>query len=161
MILTPIRTLVFPDVSFPSPEKSRFRVQVPNPPEARRSFHPRRNCRPYQMGKLRRMLPVIPAHGSFFNTVPQLDYVSLLHTEEAFTTFVNACAQAGAIKCLPVGMIQGNATGSDVRTLITSTLDVGLFNSSHLSCKTDFGPIARPEATEGRIRRTPGPNRRA
>ena len=51
------------------------------------------------------MLPVIPAHGSFFNTVPQLDYVSLLHAEEAFTTFINARAQAGAVKYLPVGMI--------------------------------------------------------
>ena len=90
------------------------------------------------------MLPVIPAHDSFFNTVPQLDYVSLLHTEEAFTTFVNACAQAGVVKCLLVGMIQGNATGSDVRTLITSTLDVGLFNSSHLSWKTDFGANSSP-----------------
>jgi hypothetical protein len=55
---------------------------------------------------------------------PQLD--SFIDTEEAFTTFVNACAQAGAAKCLPVGMINKNATGSDVRTLITSTIDVSL-----------------------------------
>jgi hypothetical protein len=77
------------------------------------------------MGKLRCALPVIPTHSFFFNSVPQADYVSLLHSEDAFTVFVDACAQAGAAKCLPVGMIQGNATGSDIRTLITSTIDVG------------------------------------
>ena len=58
------------------------------------------------------------------NIVPQLDYATLIDSEEAFTTFTNACAQAGAAKCPPVGMIQGNATGSDVHMLITSTVDV-------------------------------------
>lgn len=72
------------------------------------------------------MLPVIPAHGSFFNAAPQLDYVSLIDTEKAFIIFVIACAQAGPTKCLPAGMIQGNATGSDVRKLITSTMDVNI-----------------------------------
>lgn len=55
-----------------------------------------------------------------------LDYVTLLHTEDAFSTFANACAEAGASKCLPVGMIHKNATGSDVRALITSTIDLAL-----------------------------------
>jgi len=70
------------------------------------------------------MSPVIPVHDAFSNTAPQLDYVTLVDSENAFTTFANACAQAGAAKCPPVGMIQGNATGSDVRALITSTIDV-------------------------------------
>ncbi len=58
------------------------------------------------------------------DTAPQLD--SYINTEEAFTTFVNSCAQAGAAKCLPVSMIKNNATGSDIHTLITSTIDVSL-----------------------------------
>ena len=71
---------------------------------------------------------------SFFatDTAPQLDYVTFLHTEEALTTFVNACAQAGATKCFPVRMIKGKATGSDVRKLITSTIDVSMFTTMYL-----------------------------
>jgi len=76
------------------------------------------------MGELRCTPPAIPVPRSLPNFVPQLDYVTLVDTEEAFTTFTNACAQAGAAKCPPVGMIQGNATGSDVHALITSTIDV-------------------------------------
>jgi hypothetical protein len=56
-----------------------------------------------------------------------LDYVTLIDTEEAFTTFANACAQAGTVKCFPARMIKKKATGSDVRKLITSTIDVSLF----------------------------------
>ena len=48
----------------------------------------------------------------------------MIDSEEALTTFTNSCAQAGAVKCPPAGMIPGNATGSDVHTLITSTVDV-------------------------------------
>ena len=76
------------------------------------------------MGKLRCTLPVVPAHSSLFYTSLQLDSVTFADSEEAFNTFTNACAQAGAAKCPPAGMIQGNATGSDVHTLITSTIDV-------------------------------------
>lgn len=60
-----------------------------------------------------------------FYIVSQLDYVALVDTEKAFTAFANACAEAGAARCLPVSMIQGNATGSDIRLLFTSTIDVG------------------------------------
>jgi len=73
---------------------------------------------------------VIPAHGSFPHVVPQLIYVTLIDSEEAFTTLTNACAQAGAAKCSPAGMIQGNATGSDVHTLITSTIDVSQLSTT-------------------------------
>jgi hypothetical protein len=71
--------------------------------------------------------------GSFFeiDTAPQLD--SFINAEEIFTTFANSCAQAGAAKCLPVSMIKNNATGSDIRTLITSTIDVSLSISVYLS----------------------------
>ena len=79
------------------------------------------------MGKLRRALPpVIPTHASFFDAVPQDSSVDLLDSEEVLTTFANACGQAGAAKCLPAGLIKGTATGPDVRTLITSTIDVSL-----------------------------------
>jgi len=61
-----------------------------------------------------------------FVPAPQLDYDTFAHSEEAFTTFANACAQAGAAKCLLVSLIKNNATGCDVRTLITSTIDVSL-----------------------------------
>ena len=86
------------------------------------------------MGKVRCKLSVMP-HDSFeIDTAPQLDYVTFIHTEEAFTTFVNACAQAGAAKCLLVQMIgKKKATGHDVRTLITSTIDVSLFTPASVS----------------------------
>jgi len=54
------------------------------------------------------------------------DLDSFIDSEEAFTTFVNSCAQAGAAKCLPVSLIKDNATGYDVRQLITSTIDLSL-----------------------------------
>ena len=74
------------------------------------------------MGEPRRTLLVL--HGCFSHIVPQLLYGAFHDSEEAFTAFANACAQAGAVKCPPAGMIQGNVTGSDVHTLITSTVDV-------------------------------------
>jgi len=86
-----------------------------------------------------------------FDIVPQIDYFALVDSEEALTTFVNACAQAGAVKCLPVSMIQGNATGSDIRLLFTSTIDVSLLIPMYSSCEAELGPIARPEITRGRI----------
>ena len=92
------------------------------------------------------------------DTVPQLDYITLFDTEEAFTTFANACAQAGSIKCFLVRMIQGNATGSDVRTLITSTIDVSLSTPMRALYEVEFRPIARLEAAEGWIHRTPSTN---
>ena len=64
---------------------------------------------------------------SFFNAVPQSNSLDLVDSEAVFTAFANACAQAGAKKCLLAGMIQGTATGSGVWTLITSTIDVSLF----------------------------------
>ena len=78
------------------------------------------------MGKLRCTLTVVSSLSSFFDTVPQSDYSALADSEEVFTTFATACAQAGTAKCLPVGLIQGNATGFDVRLLFTSTIDVSL-----------------------------------
>jgi len=71
-----------------------------------------------------------------FDIIPQLDYVALVDSEEAFTAFANACAQAGAAKCLPVGMIQGNVTGSDVHLLFISTIDV---SSGTLVCSVRGG----------------------
>lgn len=70
---------------------------------------------------------VIPTYASLFDVVSQDNSVDLLDSEEVLTAFANACAQAGAGKCLPVSMIKGTATGADVRTLITSTIDVSLF----------------------------------
>jgi len=72
--------------------------------------------------------------------VPQLDYETLVDTEGAFTTFVNACAQAGAVKCPPVGMIKGNATGSDVHTLITSTIDVSWLSGTYRTIRLTSEP---------------------
>ena len=70
------------------------------------------------------MLPVVLSQISLFYVISQLDYVALTDSEEVFTTFANACAQAGAARCLPASMIRGNVTGSDVRLLFTSTIDV-------------------------------------
>ena len=103
------------------------------------------------MGALRCALSVCPATCFLFDIIPQILYPAAVDTEEAFTTFVNACAQAGAAKCLPVSMIQGNATGPDVRLLFTSTIDVSLHIPMCVSCKIELGPIARPEVAEGRI----------
>jgi hypothetical protein len=90
------------------------------------------------MGKLRCALPMISTYSSFCDPVLQLDYATLLHSEEAFTVFADACAQAGAAKCLPVSAIQGNATGSDIRTLITSTIDVGRLTQASVSCEEAY-----------------------
>jgi hypothetical protein len=78
------------------------------------------------MGKAQCKLSLVPSHSLFFDfgTPPQFEYDSAIHVEAAFTTFATACAEAGASKCLPVQLINKNATGSDVRTLITSTIDV-------------------------------------
>jgi len=93
---------------------------------------------------------------SLFDIVPQNSYLRGADSEEAFTTFTDACAQAGAAKCHPAGMIHGNVTGSDIRQLFTSTIDVSLFITMYVSCKeAEPGPIARPEVTEGWIYRTP------
>jgi len=78
------------------------------------------------------MLSVALPHVSLFDIVQQYDYFSSVDTEEVFTTFANACAQAGAAKCLPAGMIQGNVTGSDIRLLLTSTIDVSLATPLHV-----------------------------
>jgi hypothetical protein len=90
------------------------------------------------MGKLRCALPMISTYSSFCDPVLQLDYATLLHSEEAFTVFADACAQAGAAKCLPVSAIQGNATGSDIRTLITSSIDVGRLTQASVSCEEAY-----------------------
>jgi len=70
---------------------------------------------------------------SFIDVVPQLDYEASIDSEKVFTTFTNACAQAGAARCFPAGLIQGNATGSDVHLLFTSTIDVSLALCMHVS----------------------------
>jgi len=102
------------------------------------------------------MLPIIMTYGSLSDTIPQLDYVTFVDAEEAFTVFANACAQAGPARCLPVSMIQGNATGSDIRLLITSTIDVSSVSPMYDLCKAELGPKARLEVAEGRIHRAPG-----
>ena len=91
----------------------------------------------------------------FIYIVPQADSFAIADSEEAFTTFANACAQAGAAKCLPAGMIQGSVTGSDVRQLFTSTIDVSPVTPAYISRNIELEPTARLEVTEGRIYRTP------
>ena len=81
--------------------------------------------------------------------------MTFIDTEEAFTIFANACAQAGAARCLPVSMIQGNATGSDVRLLFTSTIDVCSATPLNVLGEAEHVPTARLEIAEGRIHRTP------
>jgi len=109
------------------------------------------------VGKLRCTLPAAPICVSFFNIVSQYNYVALVDSEEAFIAFTNACAQAGAAECLPVSMIQGNAAGSDVRLLFTSTIDVSSTTLMSVLCKAKLGPTARLEVAEGRIHGTPSP----
>ena len=107
------------------------------------------------------MLLIIMHHVSFFDIVPQLDYESFVDSEKVFDTFANACAQAGAAKCFPVGLIQGNATGSDVRLLFTSTIDVSRPSAAYVSRDgAYYGSTARFEVAEGRIHRTPSTKRR-
>jgi len=114
------------------------------------------------MGALRCTLLVVLPLVSPFDIIQQYDYFSMVDSEEAFTTFTNACAEAGAAKCLPASLIQGDATGSDIRLLFTSTIDVSLFIPMYISCEeAELGPIARPGATEGRTYRTPIPKWRA
>ena len=79
-----------------------------------------------QMGKLRCTLAVILSLDPSSDIVIQLDYVILANSEEVFTTFAEACARAGAAKCLPIGLIQGNATGPDLRLLFTSIINASL-----------------------------------
>jgi len=88
------------------------------------------------MGQVRCKLSALPMRGSFFqiDIAPQIAYDALIHSEGALTTFVNSCAQAGAVKCLLVRMIKEKATGSDVRMLITSTIDVSLSTPVYVSC---------------------------
>ena len=87
------------------------------------------------MGKLQCTPVVVSYLGSFLDIIPQLDYVLLVDSEKAFTTFATACAQAGPAKCLPVSLIQGNATGSDVRLLFTSTIDVSVAIPIRILCE--------------------------
>jgi len=102
------------------------------------------------------MLSVALPLVSLFDIVPQNSYRRGTDSEEAFTTFTNACAQASAAKCLLASMIHGNATGSDIRQLFTSTIDVSLFIPMYVSCEeAEPGPTARSEITEGRIYRIP------
>jgi len=52
-------------------------------------------------------------------------------------------------------MIRGNATGSDIRLLFTSTIDVSLGTPVHVPCEeADTRLAARLEVTEGWIHRT-------
>ena len=107
------------------------------------------------------MLPVIRSHTPFFDIVSQLNYMTLADSEKVFTTFANACAQAGAAKRLPASMIQGNAKGSNIRLLFTSIIDVSSATSARVLYEEIYcGPIARFEATEGRIHQAPGKKRR-
>jgi len=64
--------------------------------------------------------------GSFSDTAPQSNSLDLVDSEAVFTGFANSCAKAGGNRCLLAGMIKGIAVGSDVSTLVTSTIDVSL-----------------------------------
>ena len=79
---------------------------------------------PFKWGSYDVCMLLVMQHVSFTNVVPQLDYEAVVDSERVFTTFTNACAQAGAAKCLPAGLIEGNATDSDIHLLFTSTIDV-------------------------------------
>jgi len=106
------------------------------------------------MGALRCTLSVVLPLVFPFDIVQQYDYFSMVDSEKAFTSFANACAEAGAAKCLPASLIQGDATGSDIRLLFTSTIDVSLSILVYVSCEeAELRPLARPETTEGRIYR--------
>ena len=148
---------MFPNVSFPPPKGQDFACKLLVLLKAHRPCHPRRSCLPLQMGKLRCILPVIRSYAPFFDIVPQLNYVALADSEKGFTTFASTCAQTGAAKYLPASMIRGNATGSDIRLLFTSTIDVSSATSARVFYEEIYsGSIARFEATEGRIHRVPG-----
>jgi len=93
---------------------------------------------------------------SLFDIIPQNSYLRGADSEVTFDIFTDACAQAGAAKCYPASMIHGNVTGSDIRKLFTSTIDVSLFITMYVSCEeAEPGPTARSEITEGRIYRIP------
>ena len=89
---------------------------------------------PFKWGSYDVRTLLVIQHVSLTDIVPQLDYEALVDTEKVFTTFTNACAQAGAVRCFPAGLIQGNATGSDVHLLFASTIDVSLAFCTHVSC---------------------------
>jgi len=87
------------------------------------------------MGEPRCTLSVALPLAPLFDIVPQNSYLRAADSEETFTAFANACAQAGTAKCLPASMIHGNATGPDIRQLFTSTIDVSLFIPMYVSCE--------------------------